>query len=144
MNSLNNHHTFSGRAIGLVTLAWLAGGLLSSAYAGPGAAYWQSLNQRLNAQSTPAPVAQSATKPAEGRCAGSHVVAVTEVRNAWANGRGPLQVVQVGTKNVCAVCGGTTAVMKKSRANGRGPMVAAEAPAEHDCDAGCGNSAMHM
>jgi len=101
-------------------------------YAGPGAKSWLA--------PTPAKIqiAQAATpKMTPGMaCPDAKTVAVTEVKQDSANGKGPLTVVQTGTKQVCHTCGDAT-VMQSTQANGKGPL--AEAPAEHTCTT-CGMS----
>lgn len=116
----------AGLSLGLLVSVLLT----SSAHAGPGAQYWQSLGKAKDA--TPVVAATHA-------CPGSQVVAVTTMQPAWSNGRGPLTEVQIGTETVCHMCPVTT-VATTGWANGRGPATKTEVVqpgAAHHCASGC-------
>lgn len=128
---MNTFHNFS-RAAALGAAFVLAVGFTASrASAGPGPQYWQSLGK----PKTEAPAA--AAQPAPGVvCTDAKVVPVTETKNAWPNGRGPLVTTTVGTKTVCTACG-TFTVMKPSLPNGRGPMERVQVSGKHNCTTAC-------
>lgn len=129
MNFKNPRYA-SGRYLGLVLSLVFS----SSAFAGPGFQYWKSLNK------TPAPSiapAKHETAPKPVVCSDSHEVAVTIMKPAWANGRGPLQAVQIGAKRECHVCAGTTTVMRPAMSNGRGALQPVQIRGTHDCTPAC-------
>ena len=99
--------------------------------AGPGPEYWRNLRN-------PKPeVAAAAAQPSGPVCTDAKIVTHFATRNAWPNGRGPLQVVAAGTKTVCTACG-TFTVMKPSWHNGRGPLQPVQFAARHECTVACG------
>ncbi len=105
----------------------------AAAYAGPGAQYWQTVGQKA---SHPGESPAAAAAPV---CPGSQIVPVTVMKPAWANGRGPLAPVPVGTKRVCTVCP-VTSTATTMAANGRGPVARVETTktgVPHDCTATC-------
>jgi hypothetical protein len=84
--------------------------------------------------------ALEAAKPAAAPgviCAQSTTVPIMEYKAEWPNARGPRRAVQVGTKQVCDLCGGTTTVMKPTWPNGRGPLQAVAVAVKHDCSPAC-------
>lgn len=111
--------------------ALLASVFAASTYAGPGLQYWA--NEHNKAEKSAAAVANPA-------CPDSREVAVTTMKPAWANGRGPLTEVKTGTERVCHLCPVTTVTSATSWANGRGPVMrtkAASAGATHHCSTAC-------
>lgn len=118
----------AGLSLGLLASVLLS----SSALAGPGPQYWQNVG-RTNASAT------TQTKPAATAahlCAGAETVAVTTMKPALPNGRGPLVEVQTGTKTVCHMCPVTTTVRTNSLPNGRGTWTTTEVTktgVEHTC-----------
>ena len=118
-----------------IVAATLIGSLFATvAYAGPGPQYWSNLHK--NAEKT------DGAKPvvATTACPGSQEVAVTTMKPAWANGRGPLTEVQIGTERVCHMCPVTTVASTTAWANGRGPVTRTETTsvgATHHCSTGC-------
>lgn len=98
--------------------------------AGPGPQYWQSLGKTKPEMTAPA------AQPSGTLCTDFKIVTVTETKNGWANGRGPLQVSEIGTKRVCTACGSFT-VMKADWPNGRGPLHPVQVAGSHDCTAEC-------
>ncbi|MEO7797734.1 MAG: hypothetical protein ABIY47_08425 [Opitutaceae bacterium] len=117
-----------------IVLAGLAlGAFTATALAGPGSEYWRN-------QGKPAPVGNPAAAAPAGKavpCVDGRTVAVTETRIAQANGRGPLQTVQIGAKRVCGACAYPVVFMKPAQANGRGPLAPVVVAGTHDCVAGC-------
>lgn len=91
----------------------------TATFAGPGPQYWQNQNRARNARPNKAATAVPI-------CPGSKEVAVTAMKPAWHNGRGPLTETQVGTKRVCTVCPVTTA-----------SGAVAAAGTQHDCTVNC-------
>lgn len=120
------------RIFGLGSLLVLAFGITApSVYGGPGAQYWAPKPQPKTEQ------AAQPSPPAVAKiCTDSKTVAITETKNAWPNGRGPLQVTKVGSKRACTSCGSFT-VMKPSWHNARGPLQPVTITAQHDCDSAC-------
>lgn len=103
------------------------------AYAGPGIDYWTGKSKQAAEKAQVAkPVTVSGVV-----CAHSTTVPITEYKSDWPNGRGPRRAVQVGSKQVCDLCGGTTTFMKPSWPNGRGPLEAVTVAAKHDCTTAC-------
>lgn len=118
----------AGASVGLLFLALVS----SSAVAGPGPQYWQSLGKAKTPAVEPAKPAAALTH----LCAGATVVPVTVMKPAQANGKGPLVEVQTGTKAVCHMCPVTTTVRTNSLPNGRGTWTTAEVTktgVEHTC-----------
>ena len=104
--------------------------ITASAYAGPGAQYWQHVENSAKADKT------VTTVPV---CPGSQEVVVTALKPSWSNGRGPLIPVQIGTKRVCTVCP-VRSVATSGWLNGRGPKTKTEetkSGAQHDCTVNC-------
>ncbi len=122
MKTVNLSLRAARRSIALVALFVIAG----SAYAGPGIQYWRPV---VDAKAQP-----SAQKTSIA-CTGQETVAVKEFRQTWPNGRGTSTLVQIGTKQVCHVCAGTTEVSSRDWANGKGPLVSKTVPAAYDCGA---------
>ncbi len=121
----------------LSTLAILVFGLAGVAKAGPSIDYWQRMDRAKADRQAAATT--TVTPPANpGACTDSKTVAVTEAHKDWANGKGPTHFVQVGTKQVCNSCGGTTTVSANSWVNGKGPTESMQVPVEHNCtSSGC-------
>jgi hypothetical protein len=120
------------RILGLGSLLALAFGITAPrAHAGPGPQYWTNKPQAKTEQA-----AQSSLPAAATICTDSKTVAITETKNAWANGRGPLQVTEVGSKRACTSCGSFT-VMKPDWHNARGPLHPVTITAQHDCNSAC-------
>ncbi len=116
--------------------AALAGALIASlvttAYAGPGPQFWANFHKNSD---TPAKLTA-----ATSMCPGLHEVDATTLKPAWANGRGPLTEVKIGSERVCHMCPVTTAVTTHQWANGRGPALSSEntsAGPTHHCSTGC-------
>ena len=104
----------------------------SSAIAGPGPQYWQSLGKAKAAAAEPAKPAAASTQ----LCAGATVVPVTAMKSPQSNGRPPFVTVQTGTKTVCHMCPVTTTVRTNSLPNGRGTWTTADVTktgVEHAC-----------
>lgn len=108
------HSKIAGASLGPLFSALIS----TNAMAGPGIQYWQSLGKAKDSTSQPSRPAFAPTI----LCADAKVVPVTVMRPAWANGKGPLVAVQVGTKTVCHICPVTIAVAKSAWQNGRGPL----------------------
>ncbi len=119
--------------------AFIASLFAASTYAGPGPQYWANLSKSA-AKTEAAKPAASATA-----CPGSQEVAVTTMKPAWANGRGPLTEVQIGTERVCHMCPVTTVTSTNAWANGRGPITRTETKSvgpTHHCNTGCTMTSM--
>lgn len=106
------------RNTALAATVAIASILSTAAYAGPGPQYWSGR-------------AKNASKPAKTStavpiCPGSKEVAVTAMKPAWQNGRGPLTETKIGTKRVCTVCPVTDA-----------SGAVAAAGTQHDCNVNC-------
>ncbi len=118
----------SGAGLGLLFSTLIS----SSAMAGPGPQFWQSVGK---AKAPVAEPAKAAVVPTHA-CAGSAVVAVTEMKPALPNGRGPLVAVQTGTKTVCHMCPVATVATTNDWPSHRGPLVTTEVTktgVEHTC-----------
>ena len=103
------------------------------ALAGPGIDYWTGKSKQVEKTAEVAkPAAVSGVI-----CAHSATVPIMESKSDWPNARGPRRGVEVGSKQVCDLCGGTTTVMKSTWPNGRGPLQAVAVAAQHDCTAAC-------
>jgi hypothetical protein len=130
---MNTSHSFK-KLIGLGSLLALSISFIPGVKAGPGIDYFQRMDSvkidKQQAQSTKL----ASTMP--GVCADAKTVVITEVQKDWANGKGPVHFVQVGTKSVCHTCG-TATVSKKNWPNARGLLLSTEIPAEHTCGS-CG------
>ncbi len=127
---MNTLHNISRIAALGATLAVALSFTAPRTLAGPGPEYWRNLGKPKPEASAPA------AQPSGIVCTDSKTVAVTEVKNAWTNGRGPLQVSEVGTKRECTSCG-TFTVMKPSWPNARGPLQPVQVAGKHDCTAAC-------
>jgi hypothetical protein len=104
----------------------------STAVAGPGPQYWQSLGK---AKAPAVEPAKPSTAPTH-LCPGGMVVPVTVMKPTLPNGRGPLVAVQTGTKTVCRICPVTVTVTANAWPNGRGPLTTMEVTktgVEHAC-----------
>ncbi len=124
--------TLSDKAAFAAT-ALLASLLTANTYAGPGPQYWANANRNAAKADEAKP---AATVPV---CPGSQEVAVTVMKPAWPNGRGPLAPVQIGTKRVCTVCP-VTGVATAGWANGRGPQTksaTSQTGVPHTCTINC-------
>ena len=131
MKTLNHRSSVASRSFGLAFSLLLVGGLVSSAYAGPGLSYWQG--------KVPAKVEQPAlaSKPdavLQTGCANPQAVVVTTVEKSWPNHRGPDRVVEAVVKPVCHSCGGTTTEVSHAWPNYRGPLTTTEVAAAHACN----------
>lgn len=82
------------------------------------------------------PQLQAGSKPGTV-CTDSQTVAVTAMRQDWPSHKGPLRIVQTGTKQVCASCDGSFTVMKPSLPNGKGPLQTVRIASQHNCDSSC-------
>lgn len=125
--TLSRHAAYAASAL-------IASFLAATTYAGPGPQYWANLH---TTSETPAPAKPAATATA---CSRSQEVAVTVMKPAWANGRGPLTEAQIGTERVCHLCPVTTVTSTNAWANGRGPITRAETTSvgpTHRCATGC-------
>ena len=101
--------------------------------AGPGLQYWTGKSQQTQSASKAATLAAVPGVI----CAQSITVPITEYKAEWPNARGPRRPVQVGTKQVCDLCGGISTVMKPTWPNGRGPLQAVAVAVKHDCNSAC-------
>jgi hypothetical protein len=123
MKTINHTPKFIG--LGSLLVLVLSFGT-SATYAGPGVKSWL----------TPVPAnirTAEAAKPSMAAgmaCPDAKTVAVTEVQQTSTNNKGPIAVVQTGTKRVCNSCDNAT-VMKSTMANGKGPLAAVAT--EHTC-----------
>ena len=117
----------------VLIVALVVSAVCTGAFAGPGPQYWQTHNANAgNRDASQAAVAAPL-------CPGSREVAVTVMKPTWADGRGPLAPVQIGTKRVCTVC---PVASERSRgwSNGRGPQSKTEiteSGVPHTCTALC-------
>lgn len=112
--------------------ALIASLFAASTYAGPGPQFWT--NQHTQSEKATKPVAASTA------CPGSQEVDVTTMKPAWANGRGPLTEVKIGTERVCHMCPVTNVTSTNAWANGRGPITRTESTSvgpTHHCNTGC-------
>lgn len=99
--------------------------------AGPGSEYWRSLGQPKAVE----PVKEIQRPcPLGDACPDFETAGIYENKPTSANGRGPTQMVQVGSKLICHTCAGTTTFMRSTHWNGRPPLVAVEVRAKHDCN----------
>lgn len=111
------------------SLAVLALSVLPFAKAGPGIDYWK----RTSGFRSEIPAAEKASVPAHAACTDMKMVEVTQTRNAWQNGRGPLTTAVLGTKMVCTSCAKSASVAKREWRNGKGPLVSTQVKSEHTC-----------
>ncbi|PTY06167.1 hypothetical protein DB347_12000 [Opitutaceae bacterium EW11] len=123
------------KLLGLLLVGSLAAALSPVAKAGPGIDYWRRVSDHRAATPAKADESQPAAKP----CTDSKLVNVTETRNAWENGRGPLETKAVGTKWTCTSCGETTTTVRRAWTNGKGPLITHKARTQHDCSS-CGGA----
>lgn len=125
MNASNT----SPQSIGLALILALGLGVPTLVHAGPGSEYWHQSNKPSPSPATE--VKQLCTFGAT--CPDSKQVTVTEARATWPNARGPLQIVDVGTKRICYTCAGSTTVIQSTTSNGRPPYQLVQVAAKHDC-----------
>ena len=103
------------------------------ANAGPGPDYWRRMEKNRSSQ----PTVQTATSVSTNKaCTTSRTEAVTELRSTLPNGKGPVQRVQVGTREVCDSCA-TRTVVRPALPNGKGPLRSVKVATTHVCDASC-------
>lgn len=114
-------------------LALFLGVTIPRVHAGPGIDYWTGKSKQA---AETAQIAKPATVSGVV-CTQSTTVPITEYKSEWPNGRGPRRAVQVGSKQVCELCGGATTVMKSTWPNGRGPLQAVAVAVKHDCTSAC-------
>jgi hypothetical protein len=117
----------------LGTVLALSTGLTGpAALAGPGLEYWRNFGQSRTSASNVDPAPITAARP----CTDSHVVAITESKPLFPNGRGPIRTVEVGSKLACTSCDSPMVAMKPSGDNGRGAMTPVALKGLHNCN-GC-------
>ena len=108
--------------------------IAANTYGGPGPQYWANVGKNAAKTDSAKPAASVAA------CPGSQEVAVTVMKPAWTNGRGPLTEVQIGTERVCHMCPVATVATTNAWANGRGPVtqtVTTSVGAALHCSTGC-------
>ncbi|EIP96615.1 hypothetical protein OpiT1DRAFT_01036 [Opitutaceae bacterium TAV1] len=130
MNTSNKVSKFPGRSLLLALFVTVA---LSGANAGPGPDYWRRTEQggaTRYASQTNAPAS------ADKVCATARTETLTELRPTLPNGKGALQRVTVGSRQVCESCA-TTTVMRPGLPNGKGALRSVKVATTHTCDASC-------
>lgn len=121
---------FAGAALALGT-----GLTIPTAISGPGPDHWRNSGKTENSAIV-APVVPM-THTARG-CTDARLMSVTETKTMLANGRGPMQTIEVGKKLACTSCDTPKTVMKASWHNGRGPLASVAIKGTHDCSkSGC-------